>query len=93
MLSVISLQIQTIHRGIKEQHKIIEFEGNDIPLDYKFGVYITMNPTYAGRTNLPDHLKAMFRPVAMMTPDFELIAEIMFMSDGKLYHLHYLLKY
>ena len=82
VLSVVSSQIKQIQEALKNELTRFQFEGKEISCDARAGIFITMNPGYAGRTELPDNLKALFRPVTMVVPDLQQICEIMLFSEG-----------
>ena len=60
-LPFMSTQVKTIQDAIKDKKKRFNFLGEEISLIPSVGIFITMNPGYAGRTELPENLKALFR--------------------------------
>ncbi|KAK1158695.1 cytoplasmic dynein 1 heavy chain 1 isoform X1 [Acipenser oxyrinchus oxyrinchus] len=92
MLSAVSQQVQFIQVALREHcntgpdrsTKTITCEllNKQVKVRSDMAIFITMNPGYAGRSNLPDNLKKLFRSLAMTKPDRQLIAQVMLYSQG-----------
>ncbi|KAH9957034.1 hydrolytic ATP binding site of dynein motor region D1-domain-containing protein [Russula dissimulans] len=86
ILSAVSQQVQSIQQGlaalVKNPNAEIELVGKNLKINKNIGIFITTNPNYAGRSQLPPNLTKLFRPMAMTRPDRELIAQVMLFSQG-----------
>jgi dynein heavy chain len=82
VISVVAMQVLSILNSLSAKVPFFLFMGVNIPCNPNCGIFITMNPGYAGRTELPDNLKALMRPVAMMAPDLTMIAEVTLAAEG-----------
>ncbi|KAJ1453028.1 P-loop containing dynein motor region D4-domain-containing protein [Pelagophyceae sp. CCMP2097] len=84
VLSVVAQQVLSIQNAKKTGSPMFQFPGDpqNVILNKAVGYFITMNPGYAGRQALPENLKALFRGVTMMTPDFQIIMKVKLCSVG-----------
>lgn len=75
---LLGVQVLAIQNAKKTGMEFFQFPGDpqNILLKPVCGFFITMNPGYAGRQELPENLKALFRGVAMMVPDFQIIMKV-----------------
>ena len=85
ILSAVSSQILTIQQSLQRYSDTVQLLGRSVKIHSNVGIFVTMNPGYAGRSNLPDNLKQLFRAVAMVVPDRNLIAQVMLFSQGIIY--------
>jgi dynein heavy chain len=82
VLSVCTVQFKAVTDAIRMRRGRCVIQDDEISVDPTCGAFITMNPGYLGRAELPEGLKALFRPITVVVPDLELICENMLMSEG-----------
>ncbi|KAG5419290.1 DYN1 [Candida metapsilosis] len=79
-LSAISSQVETIQKGLQHPSESIELSHRFLQVNPDTALFVTMNPGYAGRNQLPENLKKLFRTFQMVKPDVQIIIEVLLTS-------------
>lgn len=82
ILSSISALIESISHGKQEPNQLVELNGKYVSVHPETGIFVTMNPSYAGRNELPENLKRHFRAFSMEEPESVSIAQMILTSHG-----------
>lgn len=81
ILSAVSSQVEAIENGLTNQSTRVEVSGKLIGVHEETGIFITMNPGYVGRVELPENLKKLFKSTSMIKPDKENIVEVLLIAQ------------
>jgi dynein heavy chain 1 len=95
VLSAVSQQIFAIQMALRSSSAahVLELNGRYVKMDPNVAIFVTMNLGYAGRAQLPDNLKQLFRGVAMTKPNSAAIAEITLFTKARfsILYFHFLI--
>lgn len=80
-LSAISSQISNIEKGLKNASERTEVSGKWMSVHPDTGIFVTMNPGYVGRNELPENLKKQFREFSMQEPEKQIIVDVILASQ------------
>ncbi|KAG0688549.1 hypothetical protein C6P40_000845 [Pichia californica] len=83
ILSGISTQIEKLQIGLSlEDDSSIELLGKSFTVVKSYGIFITNNPNYEGRSTLPDNIKSKFLAFSLMVPDTGIITRVLLTTQG-----------
>eukprot|EP00756_Hemistasia_phaeocysticola_P023814 Hpha_TRINITY_DN15915_c5_g14::TRINITY_DN15915_c5_g14_i1::g.73298::m.73298/K10408/DNAH; dynein heavy chain, axonemal len=83
VLSVVAAQVACVLNGRRNRLSEVTFpDGACVSLDPLSAIFVTLNPGYKGRSQLPENMKALFRPIAVVVPDRQAIIRVRLAAAG-----------
>jgi dynein heavy chain len=71
-----------VRQALLARREDCAFFGRTLTLAPQVALFVTFNPSYRGRSELPENMKMLLRPIAMVVPSYLQIAEILFYAEG-----------